>query len=357
MRSTVRVSVVVPVFNAQAHVERLVKALTEQNFPEPYEVILVDDGSVDGTRRAFEEVRGRVDFEHLEFHQIEHGGPAVARNAGAKLSRGEVVLFTDADCVPNEDWIGAMVEPLSDPDVAAVGGSYRTLNGEYRLARFVGHDIAYRHGRYGEFIDFAATFSLAIRKEVLEDVGMFDQDYSEANAEDNDLSYELVRRGYKIKYQPAGWVYHPHPHRLRVFLKQQFDRAKWRIKLHRENRRFGGDAYAGPATLYQPLVWGLVLAAQALAFLAWLLPVLFGFLVPRPLAPWQFAALSLAAGIATLYALNFKVIHWIRKNTRESPRDRAYFVAVMYLRSLAWFLGGLSGLYRFLKRGKGKGKN
>src|SRR5690349_17486601 len=95
------VSVVIPAFNSAATIEGCLAALAEQTVM-PGEVIVVDDGSTDDTP----EIARRMGAEVIT---QERGGAGAARNRGAKAARGEVLLFTDADCAPVGDWVERLV--------------------------------------------------------------------------------------------------------------------------------------------------------------------------------------------------------------------------------------------------------
>jgi glycosyltransferase involved in cell wall biosynthesis len=152
----IRVSVIVPAFNSQTTIARCLQALERQTLSqEHYEVIVVDDGSTDDTR-------GRVQsYAQPRLLTQRHAGPAAARNLGAQHARGEIVLFTDADCEPVPDWIEQMLAPFADAQVAGVKGVYLTHQ-QAIVARFVQveYETRYermarhmaRHGRI-DFID------------------------------------------------------------------------------------------------------------------------------------------------------------------------------------------------------------
>src|SRR5512135_1174235 len=100
MPMSIHASVIVPAYNAASTIGDCLEALVRQTEPQAnYELVVVDDGSTDGTAdraRAFDAVR---------VISALHRGPAAARNLGARLSRGDVLLFTDADCAPSDSWV------------------------------------------------------------------------------------------------------------------------------------------------------------------------------------------------------------------------------------------------------------
>ena len=118
--SVVKYSVIVPAYNAGKTIGDCLGALTRQSLvPAVYEIIVVDDGSKDGTAEI-------VKTFSVRYLRQANRGPATARNHGAREARGEIILFTDSDCVPSADWIAEMTKPFGDPDVVAVKGAYRT---------------------------------------------------------------------------------------------------------------------------------------------------------------------------------------------------------------------------------------
>jgi glycosyltransferase involved in cell wall biosynthesis len=219
------VSVVVPAHRAAATLPACLRSLTNQQCSVTYEVIVVDDGSDDGTSES----ALRFDVRVL---RSSRQGPAAARNLGASRARGRILLFTDADCQPRFDWIEEMLKPLADPDVAAVKGAYRSFQKEL-VARFVQLDREqrYRRTRGYPYVDSLFTNAAAIRRPVFEDVGGFDTALKVH--EDTDLSFRLRRRGHHIRFNPHAIVYHHHPTTLRRYLKVQMLRAFWRMEVHK----------------------------------------------------------------------------------------------------------------------------
>ncbi len=128
--STLKASVIIPVHNGAQTLPSCLAALTAQTLHRSqYEIIVVDDGSIDSTR----EIASRFPVRLLA---QPHRGPAAARNLAVRAAMGEIVLFTDADTEPTRDWIEQMLAPFTDPSVAGAKGTYRTRQREW-TARFV----------------------------------------------------------------------------------------------------------------------------------------------------------------------------------------------------------------------------
>ena len=102
-------SVIVPAFNADRTLAGCLTALDVQTLPtNDYEVIVVDDGSTDATASLV------ASFHRARYIFIPHAGAAAARNRGASVARGDILLFTDADCEPQPDWIERMLGAFED---------------------------------------------------------------------------------------------------------------------------------------------------------------------------------------------------------------------------------------------------
>lgn len=119
----VRVSVIIAAYQASATLERTLSALAHQDLSEPYEVIVVDDGSDDGTAEIAEQ------SPRTTVLRQERQGAAAARNLGASAAAGEVLAFTDADCEPLPTWLSAGLRALENADL--VQGSVGPPPGEY----------------------------------------------------------------------------------------------------------------------------------------------------------------------------------------------------------------------------------
>jgi len=226
------ISVIVPFYNSEKTVRRCINSLLNQSYPKnEYEIIFVDDGSTDGSVDMVSK------FKKIKLIKQPHRGPAVARNIGVKNSKGQIVLFTDADCIPDKNWIKNMVEPFKDKKIIGVSGTYKTFNKSSLIARFAGYEIEKRHKMLEkqEQIDFVGTFSAAFRKNVFLKVKGFDETFPTASGEDPELSFRLEKFG-KMIFQLNAFVYHYHPNTLFKFLKQKFWRGYWRVYLYRKHR-------------------------------------------------------------------------------------------------------------------------
>ena len=233
------VSVIVPAYNASSTIGQTLEALSRQNCFQPFEVIVVDDGSVDNTAEI---VRA---FATVKYVRQDNAGPASARNHGAKLAQGDYLAFTDSDCIPHEDWISLLLAGFSESQVAVVAGSYGIANPGSILARCVYKEIIWRHEHLmPDFPNSFGSYNFCVKKGVFDAVGGFDMAYRAASGEDNDLSYKIIRSGWRIYFEPKALVDHYHPTQVIKYLKEQYRHGFWRFKMYKDHpRMMKGDGY------------------------------------------------------------------------------------------------------------------
>ncbi|MEW6416575.1 MAG: glycosyltransferase [Nitrospirota bacterium] len=249
-------SVIVPVYNAAGTIERCLSALEDQSVPkEWYEIIVVDDGSTDGTDSMVKKFPVKYIWQ-------PNRGPATARNHGAREATGKIILFTDSDCVPAYKWMEEMTKPFEKIDVVAVKGAYKT-NQKSLIARLVQTEFEERFEmlKRSESIDMVDTYSAAFRRDIFWQAGGFDESFPVANNEDTDLSYKLSSAGYKMVFNPEAIVYHlRHPDTLLRYARQKFWRGYWRMVVYKRfPQKMVKDAYTPQSLKFQILfLFGIV---------------------------------------------------------------------------------------------------
>jgi GT2 family glycosyltransferase len=229
-RSEQSASIIIPTFNGGSRIVRCLDVLSEQIAGCDVEVLVVDDGSTDNTRDVVER------YASVRLIRQANAGPASARNRGAMEARGEILLFTDDDCVPLPGWLDAMFQPFQEAEVVGAKGIYRTLQ-KSLIARFVQLEYEDKYRLMADLptIDFIDTYSAAFRRERFLEMGGYDTSFPVACAEDVELSYRMSARGWKMKFAPSAVVYHTHPDTLSKYLKKKYKFAYWRVLAVRKN--------------------------------------------------------------------------------------------------------------------------
>ncbi len=263
-----RVSIVIPVYNRASLIGPVIEALLDQTY-KPFEIIIVDDGSTDNTERI-------VSSYQVKYIYQENRGPAAARNRGFRESGGDIIAFIDSDCIAKKDWLENLIKGFDFAEVGAVAGSYDIANPESLLSRLIHEEIKWRHSGFKRYIRAFGSYNVAIRREVFEKVGGFDETYRTASGEDNDLSYRILKAGYKIRFMPDALVAHYHTENLFKYLKEQYRHAFWRMKLYKEHPdMIRGDDYTKFRDALEISISVLSIFAIPLLFTKYLLVELF----------------------------------------------------------------------------------
>jgi glycosyltransferase involved in cell wall biosynthesis len=318
-----QISIVVPTFNSAKVLGTCLESLTNQTVgQEKYEVIVVDDGSTDGTKDV-------VAKYPVTYIYQQNSGPAVARNNGVRQAEGEIILFTDADCEPQSNWIEEMVKPLRDPQVVGVKGIYKTRQKEL-IARLVQIEYEHKYERMKKFknIDFIDTYSAAYRKDIFTKYGGFDERYPKASVEDQEFSFRLSRDGYKMVFNPEAVVYHKHSARLMDYLRKKYKIAFWKaFLLKRHPMKVKTDTHtpqslkiqmllslgtvlglAGP--LYSPLYY--ISGLSLISFLLSCIPFFFFALKRDPAVAFVSPIILFLRSIALSFGLGLGMIRHLR---------------------------------------------
>jgi len=218
------VSIVIPVLNAAEHLALLARLFQSQKPVPPLEVVLVDSGSTDDTLALAKQ----LGFITTTIFPFSHGG---ARNLGARLARGDLVVFLTQDAEPaDERWLNQLTAPFQDPQVAGVYGrqlprpdatpleclflAHRFPAGEAQTRRYSAESpIGYEEA-------FFSNVNAAVRRSVLLE-NPFDETL--LMCEDQQFSRDVLRIGYAVTYAPNAQVIHSHTYTLRRYFQRYFD--------------------------------------------------------------------------------------------------------------------------------------
>jgi GT2 family glycosyltransferase len=230
------ISVIVPAYNSESTLGRCLAALMDQ-IQLPDEVIIVDDGSTDGTARLVQDFRSRTQApQTIRLIRQTNAGPAAARNAGARAAHGDILLFTDADCAPDPDWVKRMASAFTDPAVAGAKGVYQTRQAGL-VPRFVQLEYESKYARmHGqERIDFIDTYSAGYRRDVFMKAEGFDTIFTTASVEDQEFSFRLSAAGHRLVFVPDARVEHIHDESLADYVRRKFWIGYWKALVTRRH--------------------------------------------------------------------------------------------------------------------------
>jgi glycosyltransferase involved in cell wall biosynthesis len=189
-------TVILCVRNGAATIAQQLAASADQDYPQPWELLVVDNGSTDGTAGVVEQWRPRLPGLRL-VSASDRAGLAYARNVGVREARGPIVAFCDADDVADPGWLSGLVAGAREAELVGGRLEFGLLNGERaREWRGVAEDRPSPPVGLG-YLPYAVGASFAVRREVIEGVGGCDERFT-ACGDDLDLSWRIQRAGGRL---------------------------------------------------------------------------------------------------------------------------------------------------------------
>ncbi|QGN45898.1 bifunctional polysaccharide deacetylase/glycosyltransferase family 2 protein [Micromonospora sp. WMMD558] len=214
------VSVIVPAYNEAANIAATVRSLVASAYPA-LEVIVVDDGSSDGTAEIVERMRLRG----VRVVRQANAGKPAALNTGIRAARANLLVLVDGDTVFQPDTVYRLVQGFADPTVGAISGNTKVANRRRLLGRWqhleyvIGFNLDRRMYDVLECMPTIPGAIGAFRREVLLAVGGVPAD---TLAEDTDLTMKVLRAGWRVVYEEAAIAWTEAPSTLRQLWRQRY---------------------------------------------------------------------------------------------------------------------------------------
>ena len=214
------VSVIVPAYNEAANIAATVTSLVGNDYPR-IEVIVVDDGSTDGTA----DIVRRLRLPNVYVITQPNAGKPAALNNGIAHARSDILVLVDGDTVFEQDTVGRLIQPLADPGVGAVSGNTKVANRHGLLGRWqhleyvIGFNLDRRMFEVAECITTVPGAIGAFRRAAVIDVGGVSE---QTLAEDTDFTMAIIRAGWRVVYQPDAIAWTEAPSSLRQLWRQRY---------------------------------------------------------------------------------------------------------------------------------------
>lgn len=220
---------IIPARNEGWRIEHCLRALRGQDLGRPVEIIVVDNGSTDDTA-------ARAARFPVTVVREPRPGRAIARNAGIRAARGDVLCFIDADCVPRASWLRELLVGSEDPTIGAFVGEFVPLAPDNPVSRYI-HErrLICQYRLLSQSPPAAATGNIAYRRSVFDSIGLFDEQF--AFGEDGDLFWRMVRsRRFRYRYNGGAIVAHAHCTGTAQFLRRTFWEGTGLTRFRRKHR-------------------------------------------------------------------------------------------------------------------------
>lgn len=225
------ISVVIPAYNAEKTLEKCLRSVQAQSY-ENYEVIVVDNGSSDGTRKIIESI-GEKD-KRIQYIFEPQRGRGIARNRGIEKVCGEIIAMTDADCIVPPFWLEELTKPIRHENENAVMGFEEDLVGNYWTKNIQKANREFlRDSQRGEYVTDIDTKNFAIKASLMKET-MFDPVIK--TLEDAELAVRL-REVLKVRFLPLLVVGHMHKNSFWGVVKLNIDRSYWVVKIFQKHKK------------------------------------------------------------------------------------------------------------------------
>ena len=195
------ISIIVPAYNSEETIEHCIASLVNQDYGNVEEIVIIDNGSVDDTAEIADQYATRV-YEYTDTQ-----GSYAARNFGLQQVESDLVAFTDADCVPSENWISELVACYTSTDADLVGGNVRFQFENRSAAELYDVSTSMNNGRLIQERGCSVTANLLVRRAVFDEIGPFPQQL--VSGGDTAWTGRATENGYHLEYCSDAIVNHP----------------------------------------------------------------------------------------------------------------------------------------------------
>lgn len=261
----IKYSIIIATFNRLNELKELLPSVNFLDFEkEMFELVIVDDGSTDGTEEFIKDWQGRNNLNILYLKQ-QNQGPGEARNHGMKKANGNYFIYVDSDCILPENWLKNIDNHLKNNDLDAFGGPddchpsfsplLKAIN--YSMTSFIGTGGT-RGSKKSVTKFYPRSFNMGIKKEVFQKIGGMNQ---LRHGQDMEFSSRIYNAGFKVGLIPDAVVFHKRRTNLRRFFKQIFNWGVARINLGKMDSKMLKPIH------FAPLIVVLIALCSPLLFL------------------------------------------------------------------------------------------
>jgi glycosyltransferase involved in cell wall biosynthesis len=295
-------SFVVPVYNRPEETRELLESLAGQSIRDPFEVVIVEDGSQRTSRSVVEAFQDRLT---IAYYQKPNTGPGDSRNFGMQRASGNYIILVDSDCILPPEYLQCVKDSLGRSYLDCFGGpddAHPSFNAMQQAISFVMTSVLTTGGLRGRKSSKfqPRSFNMGISREAFLSSGGFGNIHP---GEDPDLSLRLQKLGYNLGYIPEARVYHKRRINFRSFYRQVYKFGMTRPILNRWHPGSARLVYWFPsfflvfvlAAVLQPWLWG--------GPYAWFLPALLGLYLLAAMIGSGIKSGSLRAALLTPAAL------------------------------------------------------
>ena len=256
------ISIVIPTYNRKPILEKCLKALEKQQLNDDiisnYEIVLVDDGSTDGTLEWLQE--NKKNFPHVCAFSQDHLGPAAARNLGVTKAKGDIIIFIDSDLVVTETFLQCHANALVKGEKKLGSDRLFTYGAVINTCNF-DHPTSEPYKITDFSAAYFATGNVAIARKWLEKAGLFDTGFQLYGWEDLELGVRLKELGLTLIKCPEAMGYHWHPpfnlSQIPNLIDKEIQRGRMGVLFYEKHPNFEVRLMI-QMTLLHRILWGVL---------------------------------------------------------------------------------------------------
>jgi len=197
------ISIIVPAYNAEKYIEKLIQSLLNQNYEKDFEIIIINNNSNDKTKEILDKYKNKI----IYLEQNKTASSYVSRNMGIKKAKGDIIAFTDSDCIVDKDWLINGEKSLKHNMADIVGGRVKFyFSAKPSITEYFDSIIYLRSKESFEKQHSLPTLNLFVNKEIFYKIGFFPKVKSGGDFYWTNKAY---KEGYKLIYDNKTIVYHP----------------------------------------------------------------------------------------------------------------------------------------------------
>ncbi len=262
MNKDFSISVIIPVLNEEHHVSPCLDSILSQT-RRHIEVIVVDNGSTDGTAKIVERFSNRD--ARVRLVKEDRKGVVYAKNRGIEEAGGDFIAFTDADCVAVVSWLGSLVRHFDESKIASVRGPNVLPREDTNTGNIIKETFTFflpfgrKHCDFGyssRQVDFNPSCNVMYRKEAFRETGLFNPDMYPL--EDEDMAVRLRKTGFQILCDPDAIVYHYKKTEISDVFKLAYRFGKSRASFLKKGSETGIFRWSAIAVSFNVIILALI---------------------------------------------------------------------------------------------------